>query len=374
MNAFPRFLSTAFLASVSLYSPLSPIADAVAQSCGRWAISEIPSIGGDETRAVSVNNRNQVVGYGYDASDMLRGFIYENGGTTLLDPAYGSHSVAVGINYYGVVAANSGEIMLADPSEMFDQFYLSSHASTFDATHGMVDVHESGDPISIAMGLNDKGQVVGHTKLSPDSGSLPFSYHPETGMVQLPMVPGCVQGGAVGINNQFTALGMCFAFTANGPESHAYTYNPQSGVTDLGDFGSFYIWPSSISDSGTVVGFTIDYAPTAYHGFIYDQSGGMRAFPAEGRNAGVRPVDINKYGDVIGQSDVEGAFLYQRGMMLKLNDLVDPASEWQILRATAINDQRTIVGVGTHKGNVRGFVMMPLKTKLLCSNLIASIY
>lgn len=51
------------------------------------------------------------------------------------------------------------------------------------------------------------------------------------------------------------------------------------------------------------------------------------------------------------------AFLHDSGGMTDLNSLLPPGSGWELTLASAINDSGQIVGVGTHNGAVRAFLL-----------------
>ena len=59
---------------------------------------------------------------------------------------------------------------------------------------------------------------------------------------------------------------------------------------------------------------------------------------------------VNERGQIVGASVTPDnrmhAFLYTDGQMFDLNSLIDPASGWELLEATAINDGGQIVGWG----------------------------
>jgi probable HAF family extracellular repeat protein len=69
--------------------------------------------------------------------------------------------------------------------------------------------------------------------------------------------------------------------------------------------------------------------------------------------------DVNNNGRVVGQAG--GAFLWEDGVMLDLNDLIDPASGWTLSYASGINDLGLIVGQGDNPaGESHAFLLVPL--------------
>ena len=69
---------------------------------------------------------------------------------------------------------------------------------------------------------------------------------------------------------------------------------------------------------------------------------------------------INDAGDVVGYSYVDAAgvshaFLFENGIMIDLNDLIDPNSGWTLTEAYAINSGGQIVGAGIFDGAEHAF-------------------
>jgi len=61
------------------------------------------------------------------------------------------------------------------------------------------------------------------------------------------------------------------------------------------------------------------------------------------------------------------AFLFSRGLMYDLNNLVPADSGWDLQQAFGINDAGQIVGIGTHSGVDRPFLLTPASDNL-CKN------
>ena len=73
---------------------------------------------------------------------------------------------------------------------------------------------------------------------------------------------------------------------------------------------------------------------------------------------------INNRGEIVGGSLLAGdddfyGFLYRNGKLTNINDLIDPASGWQVVQAVSINDAGEIVGVGSKEGNDRIILLRP---------------
>lgn len=88
-------------------------------------------------------------------------------------------------------------------------------------------------------------------------------------------------------------------------------------------------------------------------------------FHGIGIASGYSALGINKQDDVVGYTLLanangqSGAFLYRKGVLTELRDLVDPSLGWRLDRAWAINDAGQIVGEGVLGGVTRAFLMTP---------------
>jgi len=94
--------------------------------------------------------------------------------------------------------------------------------------------------------------------------------------------------------------------------------------------------------------------------------------------------DINAHGVIVGASAVRGrlrfdrgswrtprrlvridpafrATLFEKGKVLDLNSVIPRRSGWTLHDAAAINDREQIVGVGTYRGKLCGFVLTPVE-------------
>lgn len=67
---------------------------------------------------------------------------------------------------------------------------------------------------------------------------------------------------------------------------------------------------------------------------------------------------INEKGQVVGSSNGH-AFLWQNNQITDLNELLPSGSEWELVKATDINNFGQIIGYGNLDGQRRGFLMTP---------------
>ena len=93
---------------------------------------------------------------------------------------------------------------------------------------------------------------------------------------------------------------------------------------------------------------------------------------------GSNAIAINDSGVVVGHSDVAGEerpFLWESGVMIDLNTLLEPNSGWLLTSVRGINNNRQIVGNGYFNGLPRGFILepKPVPTNLTYNKFIHSL-
>jgi len=170
------------------------------------------------TVAVGINDRGQIVGVYLDQSDVVHGFMYENGRYAQLDYPGAVETDLNGINNFGQV---SGSYL--DTAGLFHGFVYSS--GTFHP------VNFPGAPDTVAVGINSRGDIVG-------------GYDD----------PSAITHGFTFQNGQFR--------TVDSP------FGAQSQLI-------------SISDRGHMTGYAWDDPSSLFQGFIFGESGfGRFDFPA----------------------------------------------------------------------------------------------
>ncbi len=183
---------------------------------------------------------------------------------------------------------------------------------------------------SVAMDINDSGQVVGGAQVS--SGDMrPFMWLPSAayglsaGMNSLGTLGGSsdsIVHRAQAINSSGEVVGL--SYTAGGNQ-HAFLWLPSAS----------HGLSAGINDLGTLSGGTTSWA-----------------------------FGINASTVIIGTSNWSGAgyraFIWETGTMTNLNDLIGSGTGWTLTRATGINDSGQIVGFGTNGGGaVHAFLLTP---------------
>lgn len=203
--------------------------------------------------------------------------------------------------------------------------------------------HLPGATLSLANGINSRGQIVG------TSGSNAFLYS-EFQMKNLGTLGGATSY-AYGINRSGQVVG--HADTKSGT-THAFLYE-KGKMADIGTLGGSNSFAYGINDAGQIVGQAQTTSGT-YHAFVY-QHGGMTDLGsfAGGNSTAYR---INNNGIIVGSSYINAtdfhAFSYQNGVMKDLGN----GPGYTDSEAFGINDKGDIVGYTetADASQVRGFI------------------
>jgi probable HAF family extracellular repeat protein len=168
---------------------------------------------------------------------------------------------------------------------------------------------------SSARDINDLGDVVGEANIVSNGKPQAFLWHSGK-MQRLPMLPGGSTCSAQALNNSGVVIGSCDLASGLG---HGVIWR-NGQVKDLGIIGE--------PDEATTIA-----------------------------------LDINAREQVVGVAQPEDgklkAFLWEKGKLINLNDVIDPHSGWRLLAASRINDKGEILGRGYIKGSIHAFLLEP---------------
>src|SRR5438128_1115092 len=178
---------------------------------------DLGTLGGNESEALAVNRRGQVAGHSRLGGAKHAFFIPEPGHMVDLG---GGTSIAHGVNDGGEVVG-----LAATPSGV-------PHAFLWTATDGMRDLGSLGAAASMALGINNRREVVG------GSGRA-FLWTERTGMVDLGTL-----GGRTSCANDVNDSGYIVGVSQTGetdrrglPVTHAFLRLPDGTMQDLGTLG-----------------------------------------------------------------------------------------------------------------------------------------
>ena len=302
-----------------------------------YIVADLGTLGGQNSRALGINNNGWIVGESNLGNGYSHAFVYKNG-------------------------------------TMIDLGTLQNY------------------PNSSATDINDNGQIVGG--LSTGQGEYRAFLHSDGVMTDL----GLERGSASAINSSGQIVGQYRPLGTTA--TLAFLYDGGS-VTGLGTFGGYYTAAYDINDAGQIVGqaeyadcsrsgFLYDSGTmtplTAFHsasainnngsiggnekwltGPFLDKNGTTTLLELSGYDSGCVS-SINNLGEAVGTfNDMLGGpppncgFVYRDGVVSDLNTLIDPASDWWISDIYDINDSGWIVGTGENgAGNRHAILLIPV--------------
>ena len=305
----------------------------------KYTITDLGTLGGEECKAMDVNNAGQVVGYSTDGSFEYRAFLWENDTMTDLGDLGGNESQARAINDSGQVTGTS-----YDTNAEWHAFLWENESMTDLGTL-------AGGTISEAHGINNAGQVVGYSHTGGRWHA--FIYDNDT-ITALPEAPGW-STDASDINNlgQITGTGYDISF-------FNYTLLWENDTQTILSSGDEYWVPHAINDSGQIVGESGDYLAALW------ESDTLTIINPFGSWESVAN-DVNNSGQIVGTAMVDymtyTAFIYENGVADDINDLYDTQNgDVQMSAAVAINDAGQIVchGWAPPTWDEHSFLLTPL--------------
>jgi probable HAF family extracellular repeat protein len=298
-----------------------------------WKNGEITDLGtlggGYESIATAVNSHGQVVGFATntipDADSMFglgyetRAFLWQNGAMQDLGTlSTGTNAMALLVNERGQVAGNS--YTSTEPNELCAQEGLGSLTTgAFLWDKGtMKDLGNFGGTCTFASDLNNRGQVVGGSRLTGDQEQHPFLWDGRR-LIDLGTFGGSL-GNAIALSDSGEVAG--WATFPDDQVFHAALWR-RGKITDLGTLsGDTASFAFTINASGQVVGVSV---------------------PPDSDFANARP------------------FLWEGGgPMVDLTTLIAGGTSLRLTEPETINDRGEIAGNGFDAdGNQHAFLVIP---------------
>jgi probable HAF family extracellular repeat protein len=256
-----------------------------------------------------INDQMVVAGTVQAETDLrfTHAFRWSNNQLELLDSLGGPYSIGLAINATGVIAGSAQA-----PNG-------SRHAAIWQNKQPQdLGLLAKGD-YSSAHDINDRGDVVGEGNIVASGKPQAFFWH--NGKMQLlSKLPGGTTCSAQALNNSGLIVGAC---DLHGRLAHGVIWR-NGVVKDIGFIG-------------------------------------------EEDEATCQPLDINSAGTVVGVAMPEDghlrAFIWEKGKLTDLNDVIDPHSGWRLLVASRINDKGEILGRGYYKGHIHVFTLEPISSR-----------
>ncbi len=400
MKRHPRSIIAIGIAAVLASASFAATAGEHHDNRPRYRITILPTLGGTNSRANSIDDLGIVSGYSKPTGNAVRhaAFWFANeihdlgtlggGNSTVAWPVKNVIGLISGFSETG--AANPlGETWSCGPFFGTSGNICKGFVTSVFFPHAPLTALEpfAGGYNSYATGTNNWGRTVGWaengvhdaTCTSGSPGAQVLGFKPaywnygDTSPRALPLLEGDTAGAATAINDRGQIVGIsgaCDQAVGRGTAKHAVLWE-NGRVIPLGDIGGD-LWntPGAINERGDIAGFAGtrigDVDATYTHAFLK-----LRNRPMQ--DLGVLPGDIsstgtgiNFRGQVVGYSNDEAgatrAFLWQNGEMMDLKELA-PDFTGQLVLANDIDDFGRIAGRGIDPvtGDIVAFVATPVR-------------
>ena len=321
-----------------------------------------------------VSDNGLVAGLSENGIDPLTGLLAQKAilwgkddSITDLGTLGGNNSVAAAVNNRGQVA---GGALNTIPDPYAGIFFVPGatqvHAFRWTESDGMQDLGTLGGPDSTAFDINERGQIAGwsftDSTVNPITGLptlAPFLW--ENGkMLDLGTLGG-VFGQSFGLNNRGQVVGI--SHLSGDVISHPFLWD-RGVLTDLGTFGGDNGEATWISDAGDVAG-SADFPGNQIHHSALWHGGVVTDLGTADGDPCSRAYGINSKRQIVGSSTdctnyVHASLWEDGGPMVDLNTLIPPNSGLQLTLALYINDRGEIATHGTlTNGDEHAFLLIP---------------
>lgn len=245
-------------------------------------MTRLPTLGGANGEALAINNEGEVAGYAETtnadpnpacAVSQFKPVIWERGQIHEL-PTYpgDTDGIPLGINDKGQVVGASGACASFNPLSGF--YFVDYHALLWEGDGSYHDLGNLGGtggfPVgNFAIGINNQGQVVGHSNLPNNTTFHAFLWTSKTGMQDLGTLPGDIASLAIHINDGGEVVGASLDANFNPHpvlwENGAPVDLNTLVVSNAAKLTLQFAW--SINSRGEIVGLAVTSTGEA-HGFL----------------------------------------------------------------------------------------------------------
>jgi probable HAF family extracellular repeat protein len=358
---------------------------AASQHEQQYSITDLPSLGGTNSRANSINNRSWLAGYSNLAGNQSRhAALWRHGALTDLGTLGGPNSaVTWSVKSDSGIIAGIAQTATPDPlGEAWSSaaFYPPPNNTGFInlgfvwENGTMQALPTLGGNNGFATGANSRGQIVGWAENSVHDPTCvppqqlqfrPVVYGPGANQIrELPLPAGDTSGAATGINEQGQAVGIsgiCDQAVGRYTAKHALLWDKNGQIVDLGNLGAlFWNTPTNINQRGDVVGFagaTNDPDGNFLQAFIWTRESGIQPLGFLPGDVHSEAYGINERRQVVGLScDADGncrAFIWENGVMRDLNDFKPLSYSATLEQARDINEAGEVAGRSIDSNGVR---------------------
>jgi probable HAF family extracellular repeat protein len=256
----------------TLTKAFSAPSHAVLWQIGSPGITDLGTLGGNWSYASYVNDAGQVIGMSGTASGQSHAFLWQSDtGMVDLGTLGGWESRPLAINALGQIV---GESSLAGTT-------YRSGAFRWQSATGMIGLESLGGFPTTARAINDRGQIVGDGALPAGSEDTQHAmlWESGTGMTDLRTL--CVASDVCGLTSSalgINARGQVVGTSDNGADdvwSHAFIWERDTGMIDLGTLGGEYSTAWAVNARGQVVGWSKMTGNGQSHAFLWQRATGM---------------------------------------------------------------------------------------------------
>ena len=328
-------------ASLRVSSCFAALAFAVLAPCGPALADPLYTVtllGAAGSAATGINSAGDVVGQ-ITSGSTTHAFVYTAGGFLDLGTLGGAGSAANAINDSGAIVG------WADNGSGQSRAFLYAGAT-------MSDLGALGGANSVAWGISNGGVIVGSASNGQESDPYfqqAFRYANGT-MQALGTLPDGLGSDAYTINSRGLVAGSSYEGPLTVPEypRHATIFG-NGAVTEIAPLVNGVVY--GINDLDQLVGRVGQFFGT--RAFLYANGVATELGVLDESIGASEARDINNVGQIVGASgvmltesqwDYHGFLYASDGTLSDLNALIDPASGWQIINASGINDAGQIAG------------------------------
>lgn len=356
----------------------------------RYLILELPGIDGETSAGSGIGNLGVISGWSDVPDEGTRhAMLWFLGQKLDLGTLGGPNSTVI----WSGSAPNGMVVGFAETEEMDEREEDWSCSFFFpgDPTHHvcrgfawqwgrMKEMPDLGGTHSVAVGANNRGQVVGWAETDFKDPScagnqvlqfLPAVWKPRTGEIRsLPPIGDDSVGTANAINNKGQVVGISgdCGIAVGGVSARHIVMWEDDVPKDLGNIGGDQ-WntPVAINEKGDVVGFANVTPGPAFNaqGFLWTEEDGIRKLDPLDGDTQSQAWGINEHGLVVGLSrgaDGDSAVLWRDGETIDLNDRVAFGYDKHLRYANDVNDLGIVTGqaVDPDSGDGVAFWAIPL--------------
>ena len=354
-----------------------------------YVIDTLPSLAGGTSRGSSINDHGRVAGFSTTSTGMRRAALWKEDGVHNLGTLGVSESLRSTVQWQG--QNNTGMVVGISQTDTAEAHGESWSCAPFlgvsgKICHGFVwengimrQLPTLGGPNGYATAVNDRGEVVGwaETMVRDSTCNSPqvfrfraVLWNAKTGTKrELRPFQRDATSAATAINGRGQVVGIsgdCDIAVGNYSARHAVMWD-NGRVVEIPHLGG-EIWhtPTSINDHGHVVGFSNPEGVVGRtllpRAFLWKGGKKSRDLGLLQGDDNAQALSINNRGQVVGVScagDNCRAFIWEKGVLRDLKQVVAPDFPGVFGSARSINDRGQITGHVVINGGLRAYVATP---------------